>query len=161
MGFFLSKRHVGGPSLLTDEEETCLQTGDILLVESTKQHFIETYDMWQIVALYMCQDQLEYVFTGNSMIPLHVFTRNHEDILCRPLNCVRTIGFERLFHQATKKAMALAVPDAESVAHVLACLGFVSWNQLRRLRIEPKHFATESTHLTLDMYNTEPFYITF
>lgn len=139
--------------LLSPNEPTGLQSGDLLLVCSSELELCLVSEIWSHVALVVCNQHLceAYAYHGGVFEKLQHYISRHQQIETRPLLCSRSdsFGVDLYMTAVTSSREFLAKTDLSeeeregyAVADVLHKMGVV---EVRRLcGIRPTDFSAQA-----------------
>jgi len=171
MGFFWSQPDILPPaetlqeSLLQEEPELIFHAGDLLITSASALEMVLNGDLWSKVAVIVHKDEQVWAFANGVYEPVHQYLSNHPATTCRPLQCIRHMGFDKRVAEAAERTEDLLVGRADMpiqyregfcAGTVLAIMGLVDLKTLSLHFdcLRPAHFAPGGT-LDLNEYTTE------
>lgn len=171
MGFFWSKPDWQPPvetlheSLLQEEPELILHAGDLLIKPASALEIALNGDLWSKVAVIVHKDGKVWAFANGVYEPVHQYLTNHPDATCRPLQCIRYMGFDKRVAEAAERTedllmghedMPIQYREGFCAGTVLAIMGLIDLKTmtLNFNCLRPAHFAPGG-RLDLNEYSTE------
>jgi len=157
-------------SLLEEEPELILRTGDLLLVPASEVEISMDSDLWHKVAVVVHKHKRQFAFCDGRLEHISDFLGRFNQTVCRPLTCIREMGFDRRVLRAAERTMAIlakrqkmrpAFREGFCVATLLGILGLVSWRGLVQGKLRPSHFSVECKRLELKEHSSEQYRIMY
>lgn len=153
-------------SLLDHEPELILRTGDLLMVPASDMEITLDIDPWLKVAVIVQRNKKVFAFCDGQLNNIATFLQQYPHTVCRPLSCVREVGFDRRVLCAVERTMATLSKRRDMnplfregfcVGIFLGIMGLVEWQALVHGKLRPSHFSTEDSRLQLKEYSSEQF----
>ena len=153
-------------SLLESEPELIFRSGDLLLVPSTDLEITLNGEPWSHVAIIVIKNQKIMAFTNGVYEDVRDFVENHTKCTCRPLQCIREMGFDRRILDASERAanillerthMRIDYREGFCVGTLLGIMGLADLEGLAQGRLRPHHFSSDTpfNRLKLHEYTQE------
>lgn len=140
-------------SLLEDDNNIILKTGDLLLVPTSDLHVTLNDELWQHVALVV---SVSKIYSYGQIVSTTSFFEEFDTIYVRQLECHRPTGFEKKLVDAVASSMAQSYrvtdeyKEGFEIGHVLYKMGFIP--EIEELK--PHHFSmTSPFKIKLKMYS--------
>jgi len=155
-------------SLLEEEPELILRTGDLLVVAASDIEIALGIDPWSKVAVIVHRNKKVLAFCDGQLKNISTFLQQYPHTVCRPLSCVREVGFNGRVLCAAERTMAILSKrrnmnplfrEGFCVGIFLAIMGLVEWQVLVQGKLRPSHFSAECRRLELQEYSSEQFTI--
>jgi len=155
-------------SLLEEEPELILRTGDILLVPTSDIEIVMDCDPWIKVAVIVHTGEKVFAFCNGRFENIAKFLVKYPYSVCRPLSCIREIGFDRRVLRAAERTVAILSKrknmnplfrEGFCAGTLLGIMGLVEWNGLVQGKLRPSHFSVECRRLELKEHSSEQFII--
>lgn len=167
MGFFWSQPDVYAlqESLLQYDSEQIFHAGDLLITPASALEITLNGDLWSRVAVVVHKDRQIWAFANGVYEPVHQYLSNHPATTCRPLQCIRHMGFDKRVAEAAERTEELLIGRTEiniqyrdgfCAGTMLAVLGLIDLKTLSLHFdcLRPAHFAPGG-RLDLKEYSTE------
>ena len=88
-----------------------LRTGDILLVPTSNMELVLDGEPWIKVAVVVHKDGKVFAFCNGQIEQISNFLIKNPYSVCRPLICIREMGFDRRVLRAVERTMAVLSKD--------------------------------------------------
>lgn len=154
-------------SLLEEEPELILHTGDILLVPTSDIEIVLNCDPWIKVAVVVRKDKMMFAFCNGQYENISFFLQQYPYTVCRPLTCIREIGFDRRVLRAAERTIDILSKkrsftsplfrEGFCVGTLFSIMGLVELQE----NLKPLHFSVESSQLELKEHSPEQFIIVY
>tara|TARA_B100000767_G_scaffold270167_1_gene293317 strand:+ start:1640 stop:2164 length:525 start_codon:yes stop_codon:yes gene_type:complete len=169
MGFFWSQPDVHAEtlksSLLRSGPELIFHAGDLLITPASALEITLNGDLWSRVAVVVRKDRQVYAFVNGVYEPVYQYLSNHPDTTCRPMHCIRHMGFDKRVAEAAERTedllmgrpdMSIQYREGFCAGTVLAIMGVIDLKTLSLHFdcLRPAHFAPGG-RLDLNEYTTE------
>lgn len=171
MGFMWSKPESPLKANLLDEEpELILRTGDIMLVPTPELDVFLDAEQWSKVGIVVHNENKVFVFCDGKMQEVFQFLIQFPDTVCRPLTCIREMGFDRRVMKAVERTTNILLKrprmnpmfrEGFCVGTFLGIMALVDWKVLVKGKLRPSHFSVENNTLQLHEYSTEQFKVVY
>ena len=165
MGFLWAKPESPlGKSLLEEEPELILRSGDLLFVGASELEMTMDVDCWLHVAIVVHHDKKVYAFINGELEDVYSFITRHRLVVCRALQCIRPMGFDTTVYKAYERTVAMLkkreqikmeYQEGFCIGSMLGILGLVDLKQIAPGKLKPIDFTIESTRLYLKEYSIE------
>ena len=108
MGFLWAKPESPlGKSLLEEEPELILRSGDLLFVAASDLEVTMDVDCWQHMAIIVHHDEKVYAFINGELEDVYSFIKRHRLVVCRALQCIRPMGFNLTVYDAYERTITM------------------------------------------------------
>lgn len=157
-------------SLLDEEPELLLRTGDILLVPTSDMELVLDGEPWMKVAVVVYKDRQVFAFCNGQIENISIFLVKYPYTVCRPLMCIREMGFDRRVLHATERTITVLSKrpkmnplfrEGFCVGTFLAIMGLAEWKGLVQGKLRPLHFSVECRRLELKEHSSEQYRIRY